>query len=257
MESFSSPYPLEETTSKNLRLLCIAIWDWKFCGSCADNEELYCADQTCSWSRAGKLGPFFKYYKRTVSSYIPEFIASGAVALRGHDDLVNVIQTIRRNLQESRHGITSQYFTNRQYGEEGLPDGQDQARAFNVGVKVLSMVNCSNENHQLDLLELGGASNAWNTGSSFSQFIAAAFPTTDHPTLNETQGSRGENILGKLNAEILQRNAGLKLLPTEDLSRHLKLDIHSGVVEIFHFTAFLKEHLIATKSSVITERSVV
>jgi hypothetical protein len=50
-----------------------------------------------------------------------------------------------------------------------------------------------------------------------------------------------------LTAKKLKKRAGLSFRPTNDLRSHLKLDRRKGVVEIYHYTAFLKEHLRITK----------
>jgi hypothetical protein len=50
-----------------------------------------------------------------------------------------------------------------------------------------------------------------------------------------------------LKAKKLQKHAGLQFRSTDDLRSHLKLDDALGVVDLFHHTAFLKEHLRLTK----------
>ncbi|MCJ1379602.1 hypothetical protein MMC17_002704 [Xylographa soralifera] len=70
------------------------------------------------------------------------------------------------------------------------------------------------------------------------------FPMTDHPGLN----SNGEtdsplNIRTALTAKKLMKRAGLKFQATDDSRCHLKLDRENDVVQIYHHTAFLKEHL--------------
>jgi hypothetical protein len=50
-------------------------------------------------------------------------------------------------------------------------------------------------------------------------------------------------------ARKLKKHAGLSFRPTDDLRIHLKLNQRTGVVEIFHHTAFLKEHLKLTRES--------
>jgi hypothetical protein len=73
---------------------------------------------------------------------------------------------------------------------------------------------------------------------------------TDHPNLNDNDHlGESPDIKAALAARNLKKHAGLRFEPTDDLRNHLKLDRKRGVVEIYHHTAFLKEHLIATQSA--------
>ncbi len=73
----------------------------------------------------------------------------------------------------------------------------------------------------------------------FSEFITSVFPKTDHPSIDQ--------IKENLKATKLKKRARLRFEPTDDLRNHLRLDRKRAVVEIFHHTAFLKEHLRLTK----------
>jgi hypothetical protein len=83
---------------------------------------------------------------------------------------------------------------------------------------------------------------------TLTQFIEQAFPKTDHPNLNEGDHlGKSADIKSELRAKSLKKAASLKFQPTDDLSNHLKLDQKRGIVEIYHHTAVLKEHLIANQ----------
>jgi hypothetical protein len=79
----------------------------------------------------------------------------------------------------------------------------------------------------------------WRGDIPFSEFITSIFPKTDHPSIDQ--------IKDNLRAIKLKKRAGIKFEPTDDLRYHLKLDRKRAVVEIFHHTAFLKEHLRLTR----------
>lgn len=70
---------------------------------------------------------------------------------------------------------------------------------------------------------------------------------SDYPSLNDVDTESPLNMKASLTAKKLKKRAGLKFRPTDDLRSHLKLDRKNGVVEIYHHTAFLKEHLRLTK----------
>jgi len=50
-----------------------------------------------------------------------------------------------------------------------------------------------------------------------------------------------------LTAKKLKKRANLKFKPTDDLRNHLKLNNKTREVELYHHTAFLKEHIRLTK----------
>ncbi len=70
---------------------------------------------------------------------------------------------------------------------------------------------------------------------------------TDHPSFNEDQDSFSVDIKRTLMAKKMKKRIGIKFQRTDDLRRHLKLDRKQNVLEIYHHTAFLKEHLRLTK----------
>jgi hypothetical protein len=110
------------------------------------------------------------------------------------------------------------------------------------------MLNCSDQNQPSDLLEFGSRAFLWRNEMTLSQFMEQVFPKTDHPTLNETDHlGKVAGIRSKLRAKSLKEAARLKFQPTDDLRNHLKLDQKQGIVEIYHHTAVLKEHLIANQ----------
>jgi len=101
------------------------------------------------------------------------------------------------------------------------------------------MVNCSTSRQSSVLLEHGSQQVPWKGDVPFSEFITSIFPKTDHPSIDQ--------IKDNLKATKLKKRAGIRFEPTDDLRNHLKLDRKRAVVEIFHHTAFLKEHLRLTR----------
>ena len=68
-------------------------------------------------------------------------------------------------------------------------------------------------------------------------------------SLNGDDPRSSDDIKAALMAKKLKKRAGLSFRPTDDLRDHLQLDRKTGSVEIYHHTAFLKEHLRLTKES--------
>jgi hypothetical protein len=123
----------------------------------------------------------------------------------------------------------------------------EQSRALNLAVKAMTMISCGTENQPENLLEAGLIAKPWRNDTTFSQFILDTFPVTDFPCLNDPNSSRSNHAQATLTGRRLKKLAGLRFQPTEDVRRHLRLNHRTGVVEIFHYTSFLKEHLRLTK----------
>ena len=113
------------------------------------------------------------------------------------------------------------------------------------------MINCSDASRDAILLELGADHIPWRQDMAFAQFMEDAFPKTDHPNLNGKDSSAvSTEIKASICAKRLKRIAGLRFQATDDLRNHLKLDQKEGIVEIYHHTAVIKEHLNASRNAV-------
>jgi len=152
--------------------------------------------------------------------------------LASHEDVVKIIEELKSNPDATRVEILERLFTDR-------PARSDQERAVNLAVRVMLMVNCSTSRQSSVLLEHGSGQVPWRGEIPFSEFVTSAFPKTDHPSIDEIKDS--------LRATKLKKRAGIRFEPTDDLRNHLKLDRKRAVLEIFHHTAFLKEHLRLTR----------
>ena len=151
-----------------------------------------------------------------------------------------------------RETLMETYFARRsaEEGQQETPNQQDQRRAFNMAVRILTMINCSAENQADALLEEGTRPITWINNDSLVQFINKSFPTTDHPTLNDSsQAEKAMSLKSSLEARRLTKMAGLSFRGTDNLANHLHMDVERGFVEIFHHTRVLKEHLMATQES--------
>lgn len=197
----------------------------------------------CSWPRSGRLARFFEFYTEVTSAYVPELHPGCQLALRGHDDVLDIIETLKTNAEKPRAQVTQDYFTARaKSGSTALPPPADQNRAFNVAVKVMTTLSCCATDQPSSLLESGIIPLPWADSISLKNFVSDAFPRTNHCKFDE------KAMQAAVTARLLQKVAGLRIEPTDDLRNHLKIDHEHGTVEIFHLTGFLKEHLMATRS---------
>jgi hypothetical protein len=201
----------------------------------------------CPSKRSKRLTRYFEYYKDLTRLYEPDIEPSERPALNNHEDLFDIIQRLKMEPNLSRAQLAESLF--------GKQPGQSQAAladrecAINLAVKVMAMINCSAAHQTPSLLEHGTFQIPWRETVPFSQFMSDIFPLTDHPGLNDHSAETPSNMKAALTAKKLKKRAGIKFHPTDDLRRHLKLDRKSRVVEIYHHTAFLKEHLRLSKDS--------
>ena len=250
MDTTTLQSPLGDITEQHEKSLYATLWNWESCAICAASKSTTCSTLGCPTQRIKRLGPFKDFYRLTTARYLPEFAASPEIALRGHDDLIEIIQHVKKNLGTPRKQLMTEYFTSRakREGHQELPNWHDQERAFNMGVRVLTMVNCSAENQAGAFLEEGLQPIAWANKDSLASFINKSFPTTDHPSLNDpSQAGKGINLKSSLEGRRLVKVAGLSFRGTDNLAHHLRLDADNGCVEVFHHTRALKEYLIASR----------
>ncbi|KAF4465361.1 hypothetical protein FALBO_7794 [Fusarium albosuccineum] len=209
MFDIPSPYPLRDVSSEDLKGLAKALWNWNLCEPCRSQSEpgqVPCSPQPCPGMRWARMKPFFDYYTNITATYVPDIVAGTPPALSNHGDLFAIIRLLRENQNTKRSELTSGHFLTRD-GEAPTPDDQD--RAFNVAVRVMTTVTCCLDNR--------------NSQEATSRRI------------NELVTERR-----------LMKVAWLQFVPTDELWNHLKLNQKDGTVELDHHTAFLKESLIAS-----------
>ena len=234
--------PLENVTDKQLHKLGEILWSWNLCEECKIGRS---CTEVCPSQRFKRLGRFFDHYKTLTASYEADSAPGDRAALSNHEDLFAIITRLKLEPDITRADFAAEVFKPDARGR--LPSSADRERAINLAVKVMAMVNCSAQRQSSGLLEHGLSQAPWRSDVTFSQFIVDIFPMTDHPSLNDDDLKDSMDLKAALMAKKLKKRVGLKLQPTDDLRRHLKLDRKTRVVEIYHHTAFLKEHLRLTK----------
>ncbi|KAK3395008.1 hypothetical protein B0H63DRAFT_408293 [Podospora didyma] len=267
----SSAFPLQGVTIFQLRALCQVLWDWDLCEDCQNprNSPLQqCRAAQCPWGqRSERLEPFFDLYRDVTGSYVPDFFGDEDQALRNHQDLSDIILLLRqKGATLSRNECKYDYFTSRGNDETTIPQS-DQDRAFDLVARVMTMakVNSSEYDQDDDVVftsrdeedqqgqKLLSPPFIWPPEKSLQMALADSFPVRVHPSLQDND-SQAKNIKARLTAVNLTRIARLKIEGTNDLQHHLRLDQATGVVQVFHFTSVLKEHLLATKPDVNRRR---
>jgi hypothetical protein len=223
-------FPLESVKHANTVQLCKALWSWQLCQGCDSVNPAACNHLDCPGQRLNRLGRFFNSYKSLTASYSPD----ENEGLSSHADLLKVIESLRQNPDLAKRDLP--------LGELSI---ERRESAICLAMRVFAMVNCSALMGSDDLLESGASTAHWRKDVSLCQYLTDIFPTSDHPDLNDLASA--DVTRAALNARRLKKRGGLSFRPTDDLRCHLRLDHRMGTVDVFHHTAFLKEHLRLTK----------
>jgi hypothetical protein len=227
-------------TEGQLQRLGGILWSWPV------KEHLGDKSGSAQEDRSKRLGRYFEYYRALTSSYDPDVRPGERPALRAHEDLVQIIKILKKDPTRTRAEFLQLIFPS---SADSSPSLLDQESAINLAVKIMLMVNCSTESHSSGLVEDGVFQTPWRSDISLTQYMKDCFPLTDHPSLNDEEELKTLDIKSSLTARKLKKHAGVKFRPTDDLRRHLMFDHKTAVVEVYHHTAFLKEHLRLTKDT--------
>ncbi|CAF3617302.1 unnamed protein product [Fusarium graminearum] len=245
MFELSSPYPLKHVTDQNLQNLVVVLWNWELCENCKVRPgQQPCSPQTCPAVRWSRLKLFFDYYRKVTAEYVPDMVVGVPPALQSHTDLMAIIRQLKDNPDKTRSELTVICFSN--HSDDQIPMPADQNRALDLALRVMTMITCSLEAGSANTLEAGLQPAQWAQDMTWPQFISNVFPTNDYSGVEESAATFHQ-INDRVTARRLSKVARLSLVPTNELSNHLKLNQKDGTVEIFHHTSFLKEVLIASK----------
>ena len=266
-------FPLQDVTVPELKELCQAIWDWNLCPNCQEDiagrpsPSRRCLGlDDCPWGqRSERLGPFFDFYREVTGSYVPDFFGEEDQALRGHRDLFDIIRLTRRcGFTLPRELCVRQHFASRlgDVGGQTMVPESDQGRAFDLAARVLAMTNLDGGESQNFLVDqIGGgdegglgspAPAVWVPTKCLQDTLAEIFPPRIHPNL-QAGDPQATVIKNSLTAEMLKRVAKIRIERTNNLRDHLRLDSTVGVVQVFHQTSVLREHLLASKPRGVDE----
>lgn len=248
--STPSQFPLETVTDNQIQLLEDALWHWPIEKGHGNINSNGYEDETYK-TRRSRRARYVDYYKSLTASYEPDFAAGETPAINSHEDLCRLIHYLKSKPEVPRSSLVGAFIQDSTIKAiQGRPARlSNQDAAVNLAIRVMFMINCSAQHQSLGLLEHGMGNVQWRNDSTLSQFITEIFPKTDHPGINDEDANVSVDIKTSLKARKLKKIAGLKFRPTDDLRSHLKLHHKTGVVEIFHHTAFLKEHLRLTKDA--------
>jgi hypothetical protein len=165
-------------------------------------------------------------------------------ALKTHDHLLSIIQNLKSKYNKPRSIVTAEQFSQPSKALE--PSIDDQNRTFDLAVIIMTSVCCSIENGFSSGTELCLDPGIWRSDESLQEFLDSTFPKRGHSSLNMANGPL-HGIRDQLTATKLAKVVCLRFRGTDDIKNHLNLDHQTGIVEIYHYTSVLKEHMLTTR----------
>ncbi|EPS37795.1 hypothetical protein H072_8509 [Dactylellina haptotyla CBS 200.50] len=239
----SSTSPFAHLTDNNKQGLCSVLWGWTFCENCKHFK--LCTDSECPGTRVHSLRQYFHHYKRLVSAYSHDLqYFEEDKSLNSHEEILIIIERIKEKPNITRRKLAEAVF-----GTEpaGAATKTDREHAIGLAIKALTMVNSTRWLEAAYGIGNQDSQN-WPEDIPLSTFLEELFPTADHPGFGEKASTSYWDMRSSITCVKLMRRGRLSFQSTENLSNHLKLNRKTGVVEIFHHTAFLKESLRITKN---------
>ncbi|KAK2603663.1 hypothetical protein QQS21_004136 [Conoideocrella luteorostrata] len=236
--------PLEVVSEQLLFFLGQAIWGWNKCSGCAADEE--CNFRLCPTQRLGELGRYFQFYKALTSTYVDDNSSTTRI-FQTHEDLFQGINKLKLHPQFTRAEFC------RALGDASAqtsPDPVELLNASTVAVRVFLMIDPSALHHSSDRLETGTFRVHWKEDVPFSKYLQDLFPTHSHPILSFVENDLFLDVTAELRATNLKKRLGITFQDTHDIRNHLRFDRRHNILEIYHYTAFIKEQLRATKDKV-------
>ncbi|KAK6534091.1 hypothetical protein TWF281_005429 [Arthrobotrys megalospora] len=192
------------------------------------------------------LERYFGHYKELVLAYSHDLDHHRKDAVvSSHEEIFDIIKILKEQPNITRDSLAKQAFVK----PTNMGIESEQEHVIGLAVKALTMAYTTHwlkQNAEHDNGDM--VSPNWLKDTPFHVFFEGLFPMIDHPGFGEDASASFWELKSNISGTKLIRRGGLTFAPTEDLSNHLKLNRKTGVIEIFHHTAFLKENLRITKT---------
>jgi len=244
-QDLAESIPLENYLDGFAIQLGKALWGWQLCSACLSDKK--CDVETCPSRRAAQLQCYSKFYRAVVSTYVDSFAVKDRV-LKTHSDLWDAFKALTSNPDLCRVDLY-ELLQSKSFGSSPGSINKDMQSATTLVVKLLLMVDCSALHQSFDRLERGGYRIHWKDDVAFAKYLQDLFPTENHSVFSYPDKDNHDDVKSEMRARKLKKHLGIAFLATSDIRNHLRFNRKHNVVEIFHHTAFLKEHLRLTKGA--------
>jgi hypothetical protein len=219
------PLSLGAPPPEILDTLCQTLWEWKTCTSCSRSG---CPSEQCQWTFKRNLQAYFQFYEDVSCGSRPKDLFETRQAIRTHDELVSIIRLIKHRPDCTRKELIQQAFA----ANTPVPSHDEQNRSFDLSMRILTTLECGPSSHLRKSTNEPYSDLVWKDEETAISFVQSAFDVTSSETIQ----------LFTPTAEKL-RNLGIIVVGTENLRDHLRYSPRTKTLQIFRFTAFLREHL--------------
>lgn len=244
------PAPLRDEHDARDELLTVALgralWSWHVCSAGETSNHLVCAGLGCALYREPQLQRYLQYYRTTLSIHADEAFETDD-ALQTRESLLRVVALVKANPTATLSQLVQLAFND----HSPVAPTQVQEDGIRLALKILLMVDSSAPHFFSDSrrLEMGTFRVAWKSDMPLNDYLRNIFPTNNQNVLNYADSEQSVEMTEQLNAINLRRSLGITIAATSDIQNHLRLNRRTNILEVYHFTSFLKEQLRATKNA--------
>ncbi|GKU00105.1 hypothetical protein FLAG1_06048 [Fusarium langsethiae] len=234
-----------EFNQDSARQLAIALWSWSVFQGCIEKNGVQCDHRHCPSGRITKIQRYLQYYEAVVSAYM-DATSTSTRDVKTHSDVLTIISILKSHpdapSSELRQLASPSTNTNPQ-----AVHSDSQADAVALGVKTMLMLDPSALHHSSDRLEKGTFRVHWKEDVPLSKYIQDSFPVGNHIILSHNTSELFADAKRQLRAVNLKRRLKITIRATSDIRNHLLFDRRNSVLEVYHYTSFLKEQLRVTR----------
>lgn len=231
---------LQIPDGKLLSELGKCLWSWSLCNECPAGKT--CTAGDCPNVRAIRLQRYLQYYKAIINTYL-EASPDGARAIESFGDIFAIVEALKANPDVTHSELCQLAYAS----SKAKSSPSDQSDGLALAIRIFLMVDPTALHHSSDRLEKGTFRVHWKNDVPFSKYLQDIFPLGNHHALSYANSEQSEDIRARLKATKLVKRLGITIRGTSDIRNHLHLDRRLKVLEIFHYTSFLKEQLRVTK----------
>ncbi|KAH9897175.1 hypothetical protein F4778DRAFT_246748 [Xylariomycetidae sp. FL2044] len=245
--------PIHDFNKTVFQSLSQTLWQWKYCNECDVGKNCE-SSSSCLSGRLPRCKRYFQFYEAIVSDYHEEGLGHYSI-LQTHGDIFKAITHLKTHPDITRAALYEFLATSSSLGAAASLG--DLANATTLIVKITTMVDSSTLYQSADRLEKGTSRIGWADDVPFGKYFQELFKTQSHPIWSSAY-HESDLILARksdLRATKLKKHLKLTFRPTHDIRNHLRLDLRSNELEVFHFASYLKEELRATMGAVDSPQS--
>ncbi|KAG8675807.1 hypothetical protein FPOAC2_01885 [Fusarium poae] len=226
------------------RQLAVSLWSWQVCQGCVELKRSQCNDQNCPSGRMTQIQRYLQYYEAVVSTYVDA--TSTPRDINTHLDILTIISILKSHPDATLSELRRIASPNTNTATQAL-HSNIQANTVALGVKTMLMIDPSALHHSSDRLEKGTFRVHWKEDVPLSKYIQDSFPLGNHNVLSYNTSELFADVKRQLRAVNLKRRLKITIRATSDIRNHLLFDRRNSVLEIYHYTSFLKEQLRVTR----------